>query len=92
MVVELKVSLSTGHFREVFPVNYLTGTSKTELNYHQVQPIAGGDFESHLPADCLYTWISSGPNTRKQVWEKFTFYQRAISYKILDITNIKVVK
>ena len=27
----------------------------------------------HLRADCLYTGISSGPNTRYRVWEAFTF-------------------
>ena len=27
----------------------------------------------HLRADCLYTGISSGPNTRCRVWEAFTF-------------------
>ena len=31
------------------------------------------DLKTHLPADCLYTGISSGPNTRQQVWENFTF-------------------
>jgi len=29
---------------------------------------------SHLPADCLYTGISSGPNARQRVWEAFTFF------------------
>jgi len=28
---------------------------------------------SHLRADCLYTGITSGPNTRQQVWDTFTF-------------------
>jgi len=27
----------------------------------------------HLQADCLYTGISSGPNTWCRVWEAFTF-------------------
>jgi len=27
----------------------------------------------YLRADCLYTGISSGPNTRYRVWEAFTF-------------------
>ena len=27
----------------------------------------------HLQADCLYTGISSGPNTQYRVWEAFTF-------------------
>jgi len=28
----------------------------------------------NLQADCLYTGISSGPNTRYRVWEAFTFF------------------
>jgi len=31
------------------------------------------DCLSHRWADCLYTGISSGPNTRQQVWEAFIF-------------------
>jgi len=28
---------------------------------------------TYLQADCLYTGISAGPNTRCRVWEAFTF-------------------
>ena len=49
-----------------------------ECNVHmpggkQWQPTAGWITYSHLQADCLYTGISSGPNTRQRVWEVFTF-------------------
>jgi len=39
----------------------------------QWQPTAGWMTYGHLQAECLYTWISSGPNARYQVWEAFTF-------------------
>ena len=38
---------------------------------------------SHLLADCLYTWINSGPNTQQRVWEAFTFFTCSKIYIII---------
>ena len=47
------------------------GNSRPGLKWWQ--PTAGWMTYGHLRADCLYTGISSEPNTRYRVWEAFTF-------------------
>jgi len=49
----------------------------------------------HLQADCLYTGISSGPNTRYRVWEAFTFtfylytvLNRSFSYNVYIVVGL----
>ena len=38
------------------------------------QPTAGWMTYGHLWADCLYTEISSGPNTRYEVWQSLYLF------------------
>jgi len=43
----------------------------------------------HLRADCLYTWISSGPNARCRVWKAFTFTFLPITYIVQDLISLQ---
>jgi len=53
----------------------------------QWQPTAGWMTYGHLRADCLYTRISWGPNTRYRVWESLYLYLFSVQPQGKIVTN-----